>query len=624
MWWPPPKIPHAQTREKSMRIAALVGTIALLASFSAHASPDSSVHVELGTYTFPELAQKLSTDGRTVTCAPSLRNRAALVRLNNRTWDDAVKILSAGLDVRFEHKEAAKESWEMSRDQDVAARERRWRRTLMNALRDELNWKIDSRLTIAGGYGDLYRQYEPLYEALEKARQEDGRDSHSPRIKQAEEAVRSSDQKFLPQAWLAELVLRAGLSGDLTDLIARDTPLHPVNLSQVADLDSLKAAWAVAHHLPGEPYQLDKLLALHPLPSDFGAYIGLAFDPFGFALSVQVALFGDRKLDYPNGMFAAIGPISIASLFSGYHDNERTNYAGLGAEAVEWLTRERESTESFLGSPAARQAVEWRKERSPDCVSDFVAEWSAQSDHDVVMELSPARERLDIAGVRGSQDIRPRARYTLAGLDVSRSFWTFVDVAGALAVKDRVAFVDRACEYPFESFLKLDRKLGKRSELMIESSDLSLEDQLEYASAAPQRSRYDWWRSYRGIPMANVQANCPMLSLIKNMGERPRKEMLDSILNGKEYTVGLSSLPRRSVELLVNGYRILWSRSPLFLRPDVADIFRASEIRFMPSPGKRPEDRVVRVTISPGPDVPEWAQLDLYTDCPLATVTTKQ
>jgi hypothetical protein len=88
---------------------------------------DSKLLVEfpLNWYSYPEIAQRLSVEGRTVKCAPNLQQCVALVHLKPRPWEEVVKLLSSGLEVRL--RKTDENRWVLERDPQVVAREQRWR-----------------------------------------------------------------------------------------------------------------------------------------------------------------------------------------------------------------------------------------------------------------------------------------------------------------------------------------------------------------------------------------------------------------------------------------------------------------------------------------------------------------
>ena len=50
---------------------------------------------------FPEIAKKMSVQGKVVDCGADLKQRAAFVSLKNRSWEETAALLSRGLQVTF-------------------------------------------------------------------------------------------------------------------------------------------------------------------------------------------------------------------------------------------------------------------------------------------------------------------------------------------------------------------------------------------------------------------------------------------------------------------------------------------------------------------------------------------
>ncbi len=96
-------------------------------------------------YTYSEIAQRLSVGDDRVSCARTLRNRAAFVCLRNRSWQQATELLAAALSVRFRPDERDPNHWWMEENPQQARQERRWRETLAAAIQAE----ADGLLTIA-------------------------------------------------------------------------------------------------------------------------------------------------------------------------------------------------------------------------------------------------------------------------------------------------------------------------------------------------------------------------------------------------------------------------------------------------------------------------------------------
>ena len=90
----------------------------------------AQVEFPLGYYSFAEIAQRMSVEGRTVECARDLQQRLAVIHLKPRSWQQARELLESALDVRFRKISDAENRWLLERDPEVARKERRWREQL--------------------------------------------------------------------------------------------------------------------------------------------------------------------------------------------------------------------------------------------------------------------------------------------------------------------------------------------------------------------------------------------------------------------------------------------------------------------------------------------------------------
>lgn len=113
-----------------------------------------------GVLTFPEIAQKLSIDGRKVELEAGLQHRAAYIYLKERSWDDATKLLSAGLEVQFRSKGESR--WVMEWDSNILKREDTWQRKLASLFRK----RIQDELREVAPYLNL--PYPALLQSLEE------------------------------------------------------------------------------------------------------------------------------------------------------------------------------------------------------------------------------------------------------------------------------------------------------------------------------------------------------------------------------------------------------------------------------------------------------------------------
>jgi hypothetical protein len=95
------------------------------------------VEFPLEFYSFAEIAQRMSIEGRRIECARDLRQRLALIHLKPRTWQETRELLEKALDVRFRKISDAENRWVLERDPEVARVERQRRERLANSLDKE-------------------------------------------------------------------------------------------------------------------------------------------------------------------------------------------------------------------------------------------------------------------------------------------------------------------------------------------------------------------------------------------------------------------------------------------------------------------------------------------------------
>ncbi|MFN7016899.1 MAG: hypothetical protein ACK4P5_07040 [Fimbriimonadales bacterium] len=90
----------------------------------------AQVELPLGYYSFAEIAQRMSVEGRTVECARDLQQRLAVIHLKPRSWQQTRELLESALDVRFRKISDAENRWVLERNPEVVRKERRWREQL--------------------------------------------------------------------------------------------------------------------------------------------------------------------------------------------------------------------------------------------------------------------------------------------------------------------------------------------------------------------------------------------------------------------------------------------------------------------------------------------------------------
>lgn len=95
---------------------------AMMLAFACANSPQ--VEFPLGWYAYPEIAKRLSVDGRQVQCVRTLQERVALLNLQRRHWEEMVVLLEEALQVRIRRVNKEQNLWQMEPEPEVAAREK--------------------------------------------------------------------------------------------------------------------------------------------------------------------------------------------------------------------------------------------------------------------------------------------------------------------------------------------------------------------------------------------------------------------------------------------------------------------------------------------------------------------
>ncbi len=107
---------------------------------------DTKITVPLGWYSAEELAQALSSETRTVSVHPQLRQRVLLVHLRDRSFEEVRQLLRKGTGIRIEPTGARR--WQLEWDPDVLRREQRWRQQVARELDKEIAQRMRNVLKL--------------------------------------------------------------------------------------------------------------------------------------------------------------------------------------------------------------------------------------------------------------------------------------------------------------------------------------------------------------------------------------------------------------------------------------------------------------------------------------------
>lgn len=102
----------------------------------------NSVEFPLGWYSFADIAQRMSVEGRKVVCSPELQSRMALLSIKPREWEKMRTLLERSLDIEIILENPEQKRWRLTRDSQVVKQEKVLRKQLATLLEEEIQNKF--------------------------------------------------------------------------------------------------------------------------------------------------------------------------------------------------------------------------------------------------------------------------------------------------------------------------------------------------------------------------------------------------------------------------------------------------------------------------------------------------
>ncbi len=199
----------------------------------------NAVSFSAGTYTFPEIAAKLSQGKVIVTCAKSIRNHAAVVSLKARTLPNAMKILAKGLDLQFRQNDNSGKSFTMEWDPKVIAREKPWLEHLAGNF-FKSNDKYLKGINIPASLPQAAIVDKVILLSTQLKRLEDADPKHT--LFATQEAYKEHmawlDLTVIPD-WLAHQLRSRITQKDILNAILSDQPIVPIPIASLSDRNAL-------------------------------------------------------------------------------------------------------------------------------------------------------------------------------------------------------------------------------------------------------------------------------------------------------------------------------------------------------------------------------------------------
>lgn len=507
--------------------------------------------------TFPEIAQKLSIEGRIVECTEDLYQLAAFVSLKNRSWEDTIKLLSKGLQVKFVKVEGKKPYYVMHRDARILERDQKW----LSLFARRIQTSMQEKMNLYASYGNL-----PEDQAKEKLLELQAEYDKLPaKLRSSNIGGDIGEPESPSEVVDTRLVDKAHNLSDGIHFLKSPTRRFYYewlsnNVASLAEIEETIKKGEIFHLRKLDDISLPALNPLIPYLKtrypDFRAesydYLagsirfnswegGLSFSPrISIIAPDQQPLFREFNLgdmfDYSNNNSAGTSPIDF--VFEGSRSAAGGKKEGLGKDAVKWLASERKQTLEFLKQEKAKEVVKVKKDGLPvNDLSQCIESWSAATDSEAMMELYPMQDRV----IHTSDGL---TEFSLAHLyDPKSSVWSFIESDHVLMVNNRLSFLDRWCNFPTSALIHLERKSDKTG--MKNRVDFNYESLSAYSHEVTGGSISLWTEHsevlyYRGINTMSLDKTLGAMFLWERLSKSERARLLSEARKEKN---GYSSMP---------------------------------------------------------------------------------
>jgi hypothetical protein len=531
----------------------ILSLIVVCTMASVRLATAEAVTIGPGAYTFPKIARLLSSDGRTIECPKSLANRAAFVRLKDRSWEQVKKLLSSGLDLEFKPSPDKPGHWEMTRDPKVAAREHGWQVRFASNMREAVLKELLAVPGFGKPYAEAKAEYDALVQTMRTAKEQQGDKSLA--YNRALSDVRMAGFKAEPGNWLAAHILLGQMPSSLLDTIRSERIVRPVDLLQL-DPTFSKALWAYGTH-EKSMYEPLAATATVQAPPDMAVFTSVGISPISFSLVLNTVITGGGKSAF-QGVAYFSGPIGNDWIFRGLEEAPNKSYRGIGGDSVAWIDAEHQANADFIASETARKEFTLNSDRPVISFSQLVEACCRELGREAVMELIPIRESFNHASASRAPRSQPGARCRLADVLTPQTVWTFRVADGVLTVKDQFAFLDRLQEYPMGAYLKLERVWSETVRGEARSPSPKLADLIDYARSVSPEMNARWsalWTDYRGITTRAMAHAHPLLLMLARLGPLQTKEMAKALERGGTYSISLNDLTARELAAFRASFR---------------------------------------------------------------------
>ena len=574
----------------------------------------NAVSFSAGTYTFPEIAAKLSQGKVIVTCAKSIRNHAAVVSLKARTLPNAMKILAKGLDLQFRQNDNSGKSFTMEWDPKVIAREKPWLEHLAEELlrqyrKDKLVNPPPAGLT----QSQLANKYIAATERLRQLETTDPMQT-DPATRTAQEKQSHWASLISPVNWYRYYLENLNKQ-EILDAIISDQPFRKFPfgiemdrkaLHKIADFDRAQAEIDISESKRKDPKILDYWRAI----------VLEKWDETANTVSI-----GCRRIKFNPAIFALYNQIVTQQLTEWQIPWQAPSEGKELAMQLDLLGRSckrfredlRKLGKSMTARIPAKEPIDITGPFPTENLSQILERWAIQYHHEVVMEILPD---WDFVGTNTpdpalGEHERPLKSFSLKRALDTGLFHPFA-VDGVTCFQHEGASLMRRRGLPFAAIFAMEKTRRKRE---VSGQTRSLHTFAELDAFQRMISDSDCARlsevwNFRGTDLNSVAMQRALHILFSGLTTQERNDLLsstnfDSPVNRTVSSFGAKTtrrLARYIAELTMTGM-------PGYKNVDVLKVGLIDRVGSMDIELKRIHftDRVeleVNLLILPGPN--EW------------------
>lgn len=542
----------------------------LLLNSASRSLADGEITLALQLRTFPELAQALSANGRTVVCPTSFALRVALIHLEKRNWEATRALLQSGLGIRIRRQDDKPDTWLMEPDPALESRGDRWLMKMAELTVLAARESVGDNAELASmPYEEAIRAYlraEAYRQALELADPQMENEETQKAVVQADTADAVT---YFPAYYGARLALRLRA-------IEVFRAMKEVQRLQPADVGQLHLSPVVREFANYKVAQIRKDLreAGEANAQLERAIVARLEEIFGGPWRVSARLDFDTQSGSTRGQIVSMAP-RHAETTTGFsadpvQDMWTEVIPKLGRDAAEWLEKDEAERAALMKDPAATRPIKPEKGADLSSLSQWLQTWAEQNGAEIVMELQPGRETVVATGEGGEGipvSFPPAATAVRrSGLPVTLkevmattqpgACWSVRRTEGVWLFTNRQQFVDRLRECPTAGLFALERRLIEQGD-KAQSLDYPLGALAVFhqSISAEQNAALAGLVYYRGMDLASIATARPAVQILASLSPAQRTHIAAELKDGKPFDLSLSTVSQSVMNAVAASMR---------------------------------------------------------------------